>query len=271
MKKLNNCKWFVLGIAVCLITVTMVVPAIAASITKKNAQLEYSDMKIALNGNTVTPKDANGNTVDPFVIDGTTYLPVRAIGNALGMGVDWDKNTNTVLLTSGSSNNGSAAYAYMELHNDYWETSEIVRQMNLLNQEFSSAETAYYYGYLDDSFKNNIINQSEHALGNDGSFEDALCDIYLRATKYIGNSTYKSDTDYQNEIQSLLTLINNITKTEKSMEIYKTYIQSHLNGGPFSKDIESTWTTTYTNLLGYSNQCSDGIKYTLQKAESYTE
>lgn len=67
---------------------------------QRQATLNYQDIKITLNGETVTPKDGAGNVVEPFTIEGTTYLPVRAIGNALGLDVGWDGETNTVVLTS---------------------------------------------------------------------------------------------------------------------------------------------------------------------------
>lgn len=67
---------------------------------QKQATLNYQDIKITLNGELVTPKDGAGNVVEPFTIDGTTYLPVRAIANAMGLEVGWDSATNTVTLTT---------------------------------------------------------------------------------------------------------------------------------------------------------------------------
>ena len=73
----------------------------------------YKDIKITLNGIIVEPKDVNGNDAEPFIIDGTTYLPVRAICNALGLKVNWNAETNTVELVDenpsvkNSSNNTS--------------------------------------------------------------------------------------------------------------------------------------------------------------------
>ncbi|MBQ8248542.1 MAG: hypothetical protein IJY93_01490 [Clostridia bacterium] len=63
-------------------------------------ELHYNNIQITLDGKNVHPTDANGKYVEPFIIDGTTYLPVRAVSNALGLGVDWDGNTNTVKLTT---------------------------------------------------------------------------------------------------------------------------------------------------------------------------
>lgn len=71
------------------------------SIGSKTSTLSYSDIKITLNGQYIEPKDANGNTVEPFIIDGTTYLPVRAVANALGLDVQWDSVSKTVILNTG--------------------------------------------------------------------------------------------------------------------------------------------------------------------------
>lgn len=103
MKKLNNLKWFSLGVFACLIVSIASTPAFASSL-KKSAQLVYNNIKISLNGTTITPTDASGNVVEPFTINGTTYLPVRAISNALGLNVNWNSSTNTVEITDDSNN-----------------------------------------------------------------------------------------------------------------------------------------------------------------------
>ena len=72
--------------------------AFAAGEYTKNITAYYSGIKIVLDGVEITPTDASGNVVEPFIADGTTYLPVRAVGNALGLPVDWDGETRTVYL-----------------------------------------------------------------------------------------------------------------------------------------------------------------------------
>lgn len=61
--------------------------------------LTYRNIKITLNGNELTPTDATGEAVEPFIIDSTTYLPVRGIASAMGLDVQWDGTTNTVILS----------------------------------------------------------------------------------------------------------------------------------------------------------------------------
>lgn len=72
--------------------------ALAAGVTYKTIQVLYNDISLVVDGVPVTPKDANGVEVEPFVYNGTTYLPVRAVGEAIGKQVTWDGNTQTVYI-----------------------------------------------------------------------------------------------------------------------------------------------------------------------------
>jgi hypothetical protein len=90
-------KGFFQGFIVAVLILAFALPALAAF--QKQATLNYNDIKIMVNGDTISPKDANGNIVEPFIIDGTTYLPVRAIADAVGLDVAWDGSTSTVILT----------------------------------------------------------------------------------------------------------------------------------------------------------------------------
>ena len=101
MKRISNLKWFTLGLVCALAFSLLIVPGLAAT-NSKQATLNYRDIKITLDGTAVTPTDANGSVVEPFIIDGTTYLPVRGVSGALGLGVEWDEATSTVKLTSPS-------------------------------------------------------------------------------------------------------------------------------------------------------------------------
>lgn len=62
--------------------------------------LDYNNIKITLDGEELIPLGSDGSYVEPFIIDGVTYLPVRGISSALGLEVDWDGETKTVLLTT---------------------------------------------------------------------------------------------------------------------------------------------------------------------------
>lgn len=109
--------------------------------------LEYSDIKITLNNQEITPTDANGNYVEPFTIDGTTYLPVRAVANAMNLNVDWDGATNTVILSNKSAASQTAG--------------EVVYDKNGIKITYIGFERVSY-GYSD--FKFMIENNTQGAI-----------------------------------------------------------------------------------------------------------
>lgn len=85
--------------------------AIAAAVTAiPIAAAAQQGIHISINGHELIPKDAAGNIVEPFLKDGTTYLPLRAISEALGKSVEWDESTNTVLV-----NDKNISYEYGDL------------------------------------------------------------------------------------------------------------------------------------------------------------
>lgn len=102
MIKFKKCKGFILGFSTCLLLGSAVLSVNASSVSKQLTAY-YNNIKLVVAGEEVIPKDANGKVVEPFVIDGTTYLPVRAVGEALGQAVSWDGATNTVYIGESKS------------------------------------------------------------------------------------------------------------------------------------------------------------------------
>lgn len=96
--KTHRVKDILAGALAAVLVMGMAVPSMAAEGTK-TAKLVYDNIKLVINGETVTLRDGKGKVIEPFTIDGTTYLPVRAVGEALDMDVDWNGKTKTVTLT----------------------------------------------------------------------------------------------------------------------------------------------------------------------------
>ena len=82
-------RYFLSGAATALLLTSLLTGALAYTGTR-TAQLTYSDIKVALDGEILDLADATGAEVEPFAINGTTYLPVRAISQALGFQVAWN-------------------------------------------------------------------------------------------------------------------------------------------------------------------------------------
>ena len=71
-------------------------PALAA-LTNKTIQVA-TGVSLYINDQKLDPKDPNGNPVEPFILDGTTYLPVRAVSEALGVPIQWEGSTWSVYI-----------------------------------------------------------------------------------------------------------------------------------------------------------------------------
>ncbi|KAI7262495.1 hypothetical protein KC345_g9412 [Hortaea werneckii] len=78
---------------------------------KISAYLNHS-IGFTVNGSAYTPVDNNGKTLAPITYNDTTYLPVRALADALKVPVTFNASTNQVVLGNGSGTatpgNGSA-------------------------------------------------------------------------------------------------------------------------------------------------------------------
>ncbi len=89
-------KRVTLLIAVAAILVFAAGAIAGSSIEAIQANLAH-DIKFVVDGESWEATDG-GVKQSPIVYNGKTYLPVRALGEALGVAVDWDNDTRTVYL-----------------------------------------------------------------------------------------------------------------------------------------------------------------------------
>ena len=61
-----------------------------------------NNIRVFIDGRQITPRNAQGVTVHPFIQDGTTFLPIRAIGEAFGKDVHWDSRNQSVIIGRGT-------------------------------------------------------------------------------------------------------------------------------------------------------------------------
>lgn len=88
-------------VIIALLAILLLGSTVAYATTgSKTVDITYRDIQVTFDGVPVVLADAAGNSVEPFILDGTTYLPVRAVFGALGLDVQWDDKTSTVILTT---------------------------------------------------------------------------------------------------------------------------------------------------------------------------
>lgn len=125
--KTHKISSFLAGMITMALLIGLCGTAFAAARTEQQT-LHFNNIKIKLNGETVTPKNEGGGVVEPFIINGTTYLPVRAVSNMLGCTVGWDANTHTVSLESNTTD-----FGYVQL----------LGYCEILRESFSQMQTAF--------------------------------------------------------------------------------------------------------------------------------
>ncbi len=90
----NGVKGFIIGI----VSGVMIASTIVAATNTTTLYDVVTGIKIVVDGEELDARDANGGKVEPFVYNGTTYLPVRAVAEALKKEVTWDGVEKVVYL-----------------------------------------------------------------------------------------------------------------------------------------------------------------------------
>lgn len=96
------------AVLVAVMLLALILPAEAASL-RKTITVD-SGLSLYLDDSRLIPTDSTGKTVDVFASDGTTYLPARALSEALGKSVAWDSKTGTVYVSGYAADNKNAEY-----------------------------------------------------------------------------------------------------------------------------------------------------------------
>ena len=97
MQRSAKARYTLLGMLLMFVISYAIVPAIGA-VTYKQINVLYDDIKVIANGKLID-QSAAGIPINPFMLGGITYIPARAVGEALCDGVtSWDESTKTLYL-----------------------------------------------------------------------------------------------------------------------------------------------------------------------------
>lgn len=108
MENHKNRSKLIAGLLTGTLLLAAAVPA-GAALVKKTIQVD-SGITVYVDQNRLQPTDVNGKAVDVFASDGTTYLPVRALSEALGKNVSWNSTTNSVNVSGYAADDKDAEY-----------------------------------------------------------------------------------------------------------------------------------------------------------------
>ena len=168
-------KGFIAGFTMCAVVCLLAGTVLAAS-RQATLNVTYSDIKLYVDGVLVTPKDVNGNIVEPFACQGTTYLPIRALSEALGKSVRWDGSTSSVIvgLMPGEVVYFDDIMAPYQFGGNYWLASIAKGEYILIagNKYYHGATNTYGFGNPRESGFYNLDAQYSQLSGMYGPRDD---------------------------------------------------------------------------------------------------
>ena len=128
---MKSFKDFVAGAVVATIAVGGVTTAFARS-GNFSIPVTFRNISIKIDGDTlITDKE-------PFIYDGTTYLPIRAVAEAVDKEVSWDDSTKTVSLKASKSSRSSKD----DKDDDIRGTRKVIYNDNGIKITFTGVEKA---------------------------------------------------------------------------------------------------------------------------------
>ena len=142
MKKTGFWRGFGLGLILTVVVLGLSVSALAAT-ASRTIQVEEG-VRISLNGATFIPRDVNGNEVSVFLYNGTTYVPLRAVSEAMGVDVSYDSATKTAILVTAdksAAQQGSNVNGYI--------SAERAKEIALADAGVQAADAVFLRAQLD--------------------------------------------------------------------------------------------------------------------------
>jgi len=171
-----------------VITTAMIVgfitgAAASSGIIKITAEIN-PNINYNLNGKKFVPKDMDGSEMNTIIYNGRSYVPLRAIAEALNVYVDWDAPTSTIILSKNKVSN-KLEKEYSEeitfLHFNHDEAILLAENFMeshpgvMVNVECIADTNGAYQTYLTHEIRSGSLNADIIAL--DASFVKRYIDL----------------------------------------------------------------------------------------------
>lgn len=180
---------------------------------------------------------ANGSNIDVpnYLYNGTTYIPLRAVSEALGANVEWDGEMKTAIITG---NEGQAESAFSDEAEDYISIMFLFSGMRQLSEYPTEI-----ISYLDNALIWSVAEYNDSAINALLCAQTTLNDSYANVMSYFDDVREYMNDDiivnvdmmkfYYNYIYyGLATAANNIgsaiySSQYKTWELFSSYAQSY--------------------------------------------
>lgn len=154
-----------------LITLALLVTVVGAVSNETISVLLNRMLTVKYNSAEQSMKDANGEPVYPISYNGTTYLPIRAICDMLGVDIEWDEPTNTVSISERSSlRERRLIFTECDFTGGYCEAFDITLALpdgwtikTIADKDLTQSQKLYMYG--NESEKRYIYDDSGECVG----------------------------------------------------------------------------------------------------------
>ncbi|SHD76253.1 stalk domain-containing protein [Schnuerera ultunensis] len=160
------------------------------------------DISFSLNGQAHKFKDENGSTLYPILYEGRTYLPVRAVSETAGLGVDWDNKTKTVILNTHGQGEGTDPITGKT--EDGNKSVNLVDRVNSLGNAIKTVENKYVQ-YI--SYNKGLVADSEYTLWrmniDTTSYDELVLEIAHLGGNLVEIEIYDNSSDIRLEALSI--------------------------------------------------------------------
>lgn len=230
-----------------------------------------SDINITINNEKFVPKNALGEEVFPFIDNGTTYLPVRAMGEAVGKEVGFDGENNAVYvgikpMAKDAKKNPVAKIddrIFFEEDENFYGSIDnmetIVKMQKIAEGLYSESEI--------ENYMKNVYALVEENGGEELKADEYAFNEYVKCVAYadmVGATIKMPEEEYEKYVTARHILVGDKETAEKVLEKLRAGadfgdLTEEYNTDP-GQSRDSAYTFTYNEMVKEFEEASFALK-----------
>lgn len=246
----------------------------AANYTK-TLQATYSNIQVSYNG------VVKSLSAEPFAVDGTTYLPLRALGNAIGADVNWNSDSHTVVITQDAASSSTTAAQIQQYQSQIAALTQQLATANAQLANYQSSNTTTNNSTTNGTTTNTTTSTTALANEIQTYLEDTFSDKYniswdisvsISSSYVTVELSYSSKSDAttfgdlsEAKVKSFLTSICGNVRTYTELPIKGTIVDD------YNDVTKSTFSYSKSNSLSYDLDTADYDDFAEDLLDEYDE